>query len=70
MGEPVPDDVQRLLNQLVAGVVQSTEVLDIYTAAVHAIARPVRPDAGVPRCVQAQSAERPAPRDQPGHGAR
>lgn len=32
-GEPIPEDVQRLLNQLVAGAVVSTEVLDIYDAA-------------------------------------
>lgn len=32
-GEPIPDDVQRILNELVAGAVVSTEVLDIYDAA-------------------------------------
>ena len=32
-GEPIPDDVQRLLNQLVAEAVISGEVLDIYDAA-------------------------------------
>ncbi len=32
-GQPIPDDVQRLLNQLVAGAVVSSEVLDIYDAA-------------------------------------
>ncbi len=32
-GEPLPDDVQRILNQLVAGALVSTEVLDIYDAA-------------------------------------
>jgi len=32
-GEPIPEDVQRVLNELVAGAVVSTEVLDIYDAA-------------------------------------
>jgi type I restriction enzyme R subunit len=32
-GEPIPADVQRILNELVAGAVVSTEVLDIYDAA-------------------------------------
>lgn len=32
-GEPIPDEVQELLNTLVAGVVVSHEVLDIYGAA-------------------------------------
>ncbi|MBD8078165.1 type I restriction endonuclease subunit R [Cellulosimicrobium arenosum] len=32
-GEPVPDDVQRLLNQLMATAVTSGEVLDVYAAA-------------------------------------
>ncbi|WP_435735299.1 type I restriction endonuclease subunit R [Cellulosimicrobium sp. PMB13] len=32
-GEPVPDDVQRLLNQLMASAVTSGEVLDVYAAA-------------------------------------
>jgi type I restriction enzyme, R subunit len=32
-GEPVPDDVQRLLNQLMASAVTSSEVLDVYGAA-------------------------------------
>ncbi len=32
-GEPVPDDVQRLLNQLMATAVVSGEVVDVYAAA-------------------------------------
>ena len=32
-GEPIPEEVQRVLNELVAGAVVSTEVLDIYDAA-------------------------------------
>ncbi|WP_444664473.1 type I restriction endonuclease subunit R [Cellulomonas sp. CW35] len=56
-GEPVPDDVQRLLNQLLAGVVQSTEVLDIYTAA--GMPRPALSDLTPEFLAQAQASERP-----------
>jgi type I restriction enzyme R subunit len=32
-GEPIPEDIQRLLGELIAGATQSGEVLDIYSAA-------------------------------------
>jgi type I restriction enzyme R subunit len=56
-GEPIPDDVQRLLNQLVAGAVQSTEVLDIYTAA--GVPRPDLSALDADFLAQAHAAENP-----------
>ena len=32
-GEPIPEEIQRLLGELIAGATQSGEVLDIYSAA-------------------------------------
>jgi len=56
-GEPVPDDVQRVLNQLVAGAVISSEVLDIYDAA--GMPRPALSDLTPEFIAQAQAAEHP-----------
>lgn len=56
-GEPIPDDVQRLLNQLVAGAVVSSEVLDIYQAA--GMPRPALSDLTPELIAKIQHAERP-----------
>lgn len=56
-GEPIPDDVQRLLNQLMAGAVMSNEVLDIYQAA--GMPRPALSDLTPEYAAEAQKSERP-----------
>ncbi len=56
-GEPIPDDVQRLLNQLVAGAVVSSDVLDIYEAA--GMPRPALSDLTPELIAKIQHAERP-----------
>lgn len=56
-GEAIPEDVQRLLNQLVAGAVVSHEVLDIYAAA--GMPRPALSDLTPEFLERAQAAERP-----------
>jgi len=53
----VPDDVQRLLNQLVAGAVVSSEVLDIYGAA--GMPRPALSNLNAEFLAQTQAAENP-----------
>ncbi|MEE6283308.1 type I restriction endonuclease subunit R [Georgenia sp. MJ170] len=56
-GEPIPEDVQRMLNQLVAGAVVSSEVLDIYDAA--GIPRPSLHDLDAQYVAKAQQATNP-----------
>ncbi|KGM13573.1 type I restriction endonuclease subunit R [Cellulomonas bogoriensis] len=56
-GEPVSDDVQRMLNQLVAGAVVSSEVLDIYGAA--GMERPSLSDLTPDVIARIHEAERP-----------
>lgn len=56
-GEPIPEEVQRLLNQLVAGSVVSTEVLDIYAAA--GVPRPDLSRLDATFLAQARAAENP-----------
>jgi len=56
-GEPIPEEVQRLLNELVAGAVVSSEVLDIYGAA--GIPRPALSDLDTEFAAKAQEAEHP-----------
>jgi len=56
-GEPIPEEVQRLLNELVAGAVVSGEVLDIYGAA--GIPRPALSDLDTEFAAKAQEAEHP-----------
>ncbi|GHG46363.1 DEAD/DEAH box helicase [Flavimobilis marinus] len=56
-GEPIPDEVQRLLNQLVAGAVVSSEVLDIYGAA--GMPRPSLSELTPDFLARTQSAEHP-----------
>jgi type I restriction enzyme R subunit len=56
-GEPVPDDVQRMLNQLVARAVVSSEVLDIYQAA--GMPRPALSDLTPEFLHRTQEAEHP-----------
>ncbi|ACQ82148.1 type I site-specific deoxyribonuclease, HsdR family [Beutenbergia cavernae DSM 12333] len=56
-GEPIPDDVQRMLNELMAAAVESGEVLDIYGAAGLEAPRLDRLDTDY--LTRAQSAENP-----------
>ncbi len=56
-GEPIPEDVQRMLNQLVAGAVVSSEVLDIYEAA--GIPRPSLHELDAEYVAKAQRADNP-----------
>ncbi|WP_448073846.1 type I restriction endonuclease subunit R [Georgenia yuyongxinii] len=56
-GQPIPEDVQRLLNQLVADAVITSEVLDIYDAA--GMPRPALSDLTPEFLAQAQRAENP-----------
>ncbi|NMR20464.1 type I restriction endonuclease subunit R [Cellulomonas fimi] len=56
-GEPIPDDVQRMLNQLVAGAVMSSEVLDIYDAA--GMPRPALSELNAEFLAKTQAAENP-----------
>lgn len=56
-GEPIPEDVERLLTQLVAGAVVSTEVLDIYAAA--GVPRPALSDLDADFLAKARDAEHP-----------
>ncbi|MBO3090013.1 type I restriction endonuclease subunit R [Cellulomonas dongxiuzhuiae] len=56
-GEPIPEEVQRVLNELVAGAVVSTEVLDIYDAA--GVPRPELTALDEEFLAQARNSERP-----------
>lgn len=56
-GEPIPEEVQRLLTELVAGAVVSGEVLDIYSAA--GIPRPALSDLDADYAAKVRAAEHP-----------